>query len=123
MTIEQVEAFLMGLHGGNQRFTGHFEEVALEATGQCHWPFHQAGDLLQQIIVDDDRGVQFGTLCFHQPPYQRLALLVIDQHLGRAQGRLVVRCCRHGDRRRVHEPMAARLTAGGDSQDPGRNHF
>ncbi len=50
--VGDVKIFLVFLHGQDQRFRGHGQEPFLEGAGQRHRPFHQCGDLVQQVVVD-----------------------------------------------------------------------
>ena len=121
--IQYREEFLVGLHGRDQRFLRHRQELALECAGHRDRPFVEAVDLLQVVRVDAraaagglGRGLDLGDDA-------RAALVGIDQHVGCAQ-RLDVGG-RRGDRHvaAVQEAMPAAGAAGADAQRLERDHL
>lgn len=56
VVVQQVEVLLIGLHGGDQTLRRHFQEALVEGARQCHRPFHEAVDLVEQGFLDDGVG-------------------------------------------------------------------
>ncbi len=44
---------LVVLHAGDQRFGRDFQEACIEAAGDSHRPFHQRGDFIKQVFIDN----------------------------------------------------------------------
>ncbi len=62
LAVFQGEAFLVVFHRRNQRFFWHVEEGLVEGAGQGHRPFDQCGDLIEQVLVDDNPGIVLAAL-------------------------------------------------------------
>ena len=58
--VQQREVLLVLLHGQDQAFLRHFQEVFGKAGFQHHRPFHQRGHFVQQGVVAGQGGVQRG---------------------------------------------------------------
>ena len=81
VTVQHREEFLVGFHGGDQRFLRHRQEVVLERTGHRNRPFVEAVHLLQ--VVGFDAGRAIGSVCggFDFRHDARAALVRIDQDM------------------------------------------
>ena len=122
--VGQREVFLVGLHGQDQAFLRHGQELFLELAFVDHRPFDQRGHFVQQRfrhqhLVGAGLGQQFGADFL-------LALLDAGQHLafGRQRGGVAVGVG-DGDRalaRRGQEAVAFAGVGGGQAQQRQWQH-
>ena len=54
LAVAQVEAFLVGADGGDDRLFRDGEKTLLEAADHHHGPFDEAGDLFEEALVGND---------------------------------------------------------------------
>ena len=52
VSIQHREVFLVLFHSTDQGFLGYAKEVVIEAAHQRFGPFHQSGDLVEQVRID-----------------------------------------------------------------------
>ena len=117
----QHEAFLVGADGGAHDLGRNVEIVLLEFAHQHDRPFDEAGDLLEQALVLDERqplgeGEGLGVL-----EDDRLAPVGVEHDFGLLQRLDVVVEAPDRDRLRRHEAVAPGDVAGCDAVD-GEGH-
>ncbi len=103
--LAQHEAFLIGADGGADDFGGQVEERRLEFAHQHDRPFDQAGDLLEQAFVLDEREPLGEGEVFGVGEDDRLPPLGVEHDLGLLKRVDVIVVTAHMDRRRGHEAM------------------
>ena len=116
LRIQHREELLVALHGFDQRFLRHTQELALECASHCHRPFVEAHHLLQ-IVVGDARtatGGVGGSFDFRQ--HTVAALVRVHQYMRGAQGVDVVAGAGNPHRAFVHEAMTTAHAARADAQ-------
>ena len=115
--VAQHEAFLVVADGGADHLFGDVQEALIERAHQHHRPFDQAGDFREQAFVFDQlEPLREGKLLGLGEDDVAPALGV-GHHLGLVELLQIIGEPAHGERRRRHEAMAARLVADGNAVD------
>ncbi len=79
--VDHREVFLVVLHAGDERFSGNLEEFLVEPASDGHRPFHQRGNFIEQVVVDQRLPAQLFGLFQHLGAYRFAPRAVIGQHL------------------------------------------
>ena len=120
--IEHREELLVRLHGRDQRFLRHREEVAFERAGDRDRPFGEAVHLLEVAAVDARDAADGFRRIVHLALDPRAAFVGIDEDMGAAQRVDVVRRVADPHRLVVQEAMAAAHAVGAHAEQFRLHH-
>ena len=119
--VAQHEAFLVVADGGADHLFGNMQEALIERAHQHHRPFDQAGDFRQQPFVFDQlEPLREGKL-LGLGENDIAPALGVRHHLGLVELLQIIGEPAHGEWRRRHKAMAARLVADGNAVDRERH--
>ncbi len=120
--IQHREEFLVDLHGFDQCFLRHRQEVAFETAQHRRRPFDQVDHLLQVVVADACAAAGLPGRRLHFVDDAGTARVRIHQHMRRTQRIDVVAGRRQRHRAFMHEAVPARDAVAAHAQQLGRNH-